>query len=153
MKKYNEELSVGVFLFLGLLCIAYLTLKLGNVDLFMDKGYVLSAKFSAVTGLREGADIQIAGVSVGKVTKIDLVYQNNVYLANITMRVKEGIKIYDDASLAIKTSGIIGDQYLSLNPGGGSDTLLGKGDEIEDTTSTVDILDLISKYAFGDVKK
>jgi phospholipid/cholesterol/gamma-HCH transport system substrate-binding protein len=103
--------------------------------------------------LREGADVQISGVSVGKVTKIKLVYHNNLYLADVTMRFRENLQIYDDASLAIKTSGIIGDQYLSLNPGGGSETLLNQGDEIESTTSTVDILDLISKYALGDVKK
>ncbi|MDR1241666.1 MAG: MlaD family protein [Deltaproteobacteria bacterium] len=153
MKKYNEELSVGVFVFLSLLCVGYLTLKLGNVDLFLDKGYVLTAKFASIAGLRTGADIQVSGVSVGKVTKIDLAYTSNVYLANVTMRVREDLRIYDDASVTIKTSGIIGDQYLSLNTGGGSETLLSSGDEIYETTSTVDVLDLISKYAFGDIKK
>jgi phospholipid/cholesterol/gamma-HCH transport system substrate-binding protein len=153
MKKYNEELSVGVFVLLGLICVAYVTLKLGNVDLFSNNDYVLYARFSSATGLREGADIQMAGVSVGKVSKIDLVYNNYTYMAKVTLHLKEELKIYDDAILAIKTSGIIGDQYIALNPGGGSETLLVSGDEIENTTSPVDILDMISKYAFGDVKK
>ena len=153
MKKYSNELSVGVFVFLGLLCVAYLTLKLGNIELFETKGYTLTAKFNDISGLRQGADVDVAGVSVGKVTKIELYYKDHVYRANVHMRLQEGLIVYDDASAAIKTSGIIGDKYIDLEPGGASDVLLANGDEIEDTISTIDIESLISKYVFGGGEK
>ncbi|MDL2306504.1 outer membrane lipid asymmetry maintenance protein MlaD [Desulfovibrio sp. OttesenSCG-928-C06] len=152
MKKYGNELSVGVFVFLGLLAVAYLTLKLGDVELFEDKGYVLSAKFNSITGLRKGAEVQVAGVSVGKVVDIGLDYKNHVYRADVKMRLQDGLQVYDDATVAIKTSGIIGDKYIDLETGGASDTLLAAGDEIEDTISTIDIESLISKYVFGGVE-
>lgn len=151
MKKYSNELSVGVFVFLGLLCVAYLTLKLGNVEIFSDSGYTLSAKFNSITGLRQGAEVEVAGVKVGKVTSIDLVNRDGVYQASVQLRIPEGLKVYEDASVSIKTSGIIGDKYVHLEPGGGSDTLLANGGEIEDTTSTIDIESLISKYVFGGI--
>ncbi|MDR2892277.1 MAG: outer membrane lipid asymmetry maintenance protein MlaD [Deltaproteobacteria bacterium] len=153
MKKYSNELSVGVFVFLGLLCVAYLTLKLGNIELFDDKGYTLTAKFNNVSGLRLGAEVDVSGVSVGKVSKIELDYQDHIYRANVHLRLQEGLTVYDDASVAIKTSGIIGDKYVELTPGGASDTLLVNGDEIEETNSTIDLESLISKFAFGEVEK
>ena len=151
MKKYSNELSVGVFVFLGLLAVAYLTLKLGNVELFEGDGYVLTAKFNDVTGLRKGAEVQMAGVSVGKVVEIGLHYKDHLYRANVKMRLQDGLQVYDDATVAVKTSGIIGDKYIDLEAGGASDTLRAAGDEIEDTISTIDIESLISKYVFGGV--
>jgi phospholipid/cholesterol/gamma-HCH transport system substrate-binding protein len=153
MRKYSNELSVGIFVFLGLLCVAYITLKLGNVELFENHGYVLNAKFNSITGLRQGAEVEVAGVKVGKVTAIELVDRNGVYQANVQLRLPSELKVYEDASVAIKTSGIIGDKYVHLEPGGGSDTLLTSGAEIEDTTYTLDIESLISKYVLGDIKK
>lgn len=151
MRKYSNELSVGVFVFLGLLCVAYLTIKLGDVELFENKGYTLTAKFNSITGLRQGAEIEVAGVKVGKVTAIGLVNQNGVYRANVQLRLPDDLKVYEDAAVSIKTSGIIGDKYIHLEPGGGIDSLLANGAEIEDTTSTLDIESMISKYVFGGV--
>ncbi|MDR1125146.1 MAG: outer membrane lipid asymmetry maintenance protein MlaD [Deltaproteobacteria bacterium] len=153
MKKYSNELSVGVFVFLGLLCVAYLTLKLGNVELFADDGYTLNAKFNSITGLRQGAEVEVAGVTVGKVTSIKLVENNSIYQANVQIRLPKDLTVYEDATASIKTSGIIGDKYVHLEPGGGCETRLVNGAEIEDTNSTIDIESLISKYVFGGIDK
>ncbi|MDL2313467.1 outer membrane lipid asymmetry maintenance protein MlaD [Desulfovibrio sp. OttesenSCG-928-C14] len=150
MKKYSNELSVGIFAFLGLLCLAYLTLTLGNLDFLGRSGYNLHANFSSVSGLRTGASVEVGGVTVGKVTSIDLVNNQGMYMAQVTMNIsQENLEIYDDAMLSVKTSGIIGDKYLELKPGGGSPTRLQDGDEIEETTSTVDIETLISNFVFS----
>jgi phospholipid/cholesterol/gamma-HCH transport system substrate-binding protein len=68
------------------------------------------------------------------------------------MRIQKGVKIYDDAIASIKTEGIIGDRYVSIDAGGGG-TLLKAGDAIVETEAPADLMDLVSKYAFGDVKK
>ena len=153
MKKYNSELSVGIFVFLGLLAVAYLTLKLGDVEIFDDKGYTLQAKFNDCTGLKRGAEVQVGGVAVGKVSDISLSYQNHTYRALVQLKLREDLQVFDDAAVAIKTSGIIGDKYIDLEPGGASETRLASGDEIEDTISSIDIESLISKYVFGGVEQ
>ncbi len=149
MKKYNAELAVGVFVLLGLLCTAYLTVRLGKMDFFSNKGYEVYALFTSVTGLRPGAQVEISGVSVGKVAKIELAPD---YRAKVSLRINDGIKLSDDVGAAVKTSGIIGDKYINLSPGGSS-TDLAPGDEITQTQSTIDIESLISNYVFGSMKE
>lgn len=148
VKKYSMELSVGVFVLIGLLCVAYLTIRVGKMELFSNSGYTLVAKFSSTAGLRTGANVEIAGVFVGRVTQIDL---DSEYYSNVHIRIRDGVKIPDDTGAAIKTSGLIGDKYISLTPGG-SATDLADGGVLTDTQSAVDIEDLISKYVFGSVK-
>ena len=72
MKKYSLEFSVGIFVLVGLLCLAYMTIKLGKMEVFANDGYTLSARFASITGLKVGASVEMAGVPVGKVTAIDL---------------------------------------------------------------------------------
>jgi phospholipid/cholesterol/gamma-HCH transport system substrate-binding protein len=72
--------------------------------------------------------------------------------AVVELRINQGVKVYDDAIASIKTEGLIGDRYVSVDPGG-SGELLKAGDAIVETQSPTDIMDLVSKYAFGDVKK
>jgi phospholipid/cholesterol/gamma-HCH transport system substrate-binding protein len=71
MKGYREAV-VGVFVLIGLLCVAYLTIKLGRMEVLSDAGYRVVARFSSVSGLRVGAEVEIAGVPVGKVASIEL---------------------------------------------------------------------------------
>lgn len=147
MKKYSLEFSVGIFMLIGLLCLGYLTVKLGKMEVFGADGYTLSARFSSATGLRTGADVEIAGVPVGKVTGIRL---NKDYSAEVSLLLNRGIELSDDSIASIKTSGLIGDKYVSVSLGG-SDTMLADGGEIVETESAVDIEALISKYVFGGV--
>ncbi len=150
MKKYTLETAVGIFVVLGLVCVGYMTVKLGKLNLFGDDTYPLVAKFTSVSGLRKGNPVNILGINVGRVERITMDQEDQ--RAVVEIRVKRDIKIYDDAIAAIKTEGLIGDKYLSIDPGGGGD-LLGPNGVITDTQAALDIESLISKYAFGDVKK
>jgi phospholipid/cholesterol/gamma-HCH transport system substrate-binding protein len=150
MKKYSNETIVGIFVILGLLCVGYMTVKLGNVSLFGDDTYPLYARFNSVTGLRVGNPVEMLGMEIGRVAGFRMDQENQV--AVVELKIKTDIKVYDDAIASIKTAGLIGDKYVSIDAGG-SDELLKPGDTITDTESPVDIGDLISKYAFGDVEK
>jgi phospholipid/cholesterol/gamma-HCH transport system substrate-binding protein len=90
------------------------------------------------------------GIEVGRVERITMDQDNQK--AVVVMKIKKGIKIYDDAIASIKTEGLMGDQYINIDPGG-SGTLLGPKGTITETQAPVDIVGLIGKYAFGDVKK
>lgn len=150
MKKYTMETAVGIFLVFGLLCIGYMTVKLGHVSLLGDNSYSLFARFTSVTGLRAGSSVHILGIVVGRVEQLTMDQKDQK--AVVEIRIREGIKIYDDAIASIKTEGLIGDQYLSIDPGG-SGAPLAPGGTITETQPAVDIADLIGKYAFGEVKK
>ncbi len=147
MKK-SREISLGIFVLLGLLCTAYLTVKLGKMEVFGGDGYTITARFSSVTGLKVGASIEIAGVSVGRVANIGLEKQSAQAL--VTLYLNHDIKLTEDTIASVKTSGLIGDKYVSLAPGG-ADAYLEPGDEIVDTESALDIESIIGKFAFGGV--
>ena len=148
MKKYSQETVVGIFVVIGLLAIAYMTVKLGNVGFLGEKSYTLIAKFTSVSGLRVGNPVNMLGLEIGRVESFKMDQENQV--AVVTLKIDNGIEIYDDAIASIKTEGLIGDKYISIDAGGGGD-LLADGDTITDTESPTDIMDLVSKYAFGDV--
>ena len=148
MKKYTQETVVGIFVVIGILAIAYMTINLGNVGFFGEKSYSLIAKFTSVSGLRVGNPVNMLGLEIGRVESFKMDQENQV--AVVTLRINNGIEIYDDAIASIKTEGLIGDKYISIDAGGGGD-LLADGDTITDTESPTDIMDLVSKYAFGDV--
>jgi phospholipid/cholesterol/gamma-HCH transport system substrate-binding protein len=150
MKNYKIETIVGIFVFLGLVCVGYMTVKLGKVNFFKDHAYRLTASFNSVTGLRNGNPVNMLGIEIGTVEKITMDQENQK--AVVVLKIKDGIKIYDDAIASIKTEGLMGNQYISIDPGG-SGTLLEKNGAITETQAPVDIIGLISKYAFGDIKK
>jgi len=151
MKKYAMETAVGIFVVIGLFCVGFMTVKLGNVGLLGDDSYSLFARFTSVSGLRTGSAIQMHGIEIGRVEKLTMDQENQ--MARVEFRINKGIKVYDDAIASIKTEGLIGDRYVSIDPGGGTDELLQPGGTITETESPTDIQELISKYAFGDVKK
>ena len=150
MKKYTNETIAGVFVLIGLFCVGYMTVKLGDVSLLGDNNYALYARFTSVSGLRVGNPVEMLGLEIGQVAKFEMDQDNQQAIAEL--KIKKGIKIYDDAIASIKTAGLIGDKYVLIDPGGGGE-LLENGETITETESPVDIGDLISKYAFGDVKK
>ncbi len=149
-KRYYVELSVGIFVFISLLCIGYLTIKLGKMEIVGKDYYTIRARFSNVSGLKVGNEVRISGVQIGRVSKITL--DTKQFVAIIYLEIKKGIKLSDDSIASIKTSGLIGDKYVSISPGG-SDTYLQPGDMIIDTEPPVDFEELVSKYVFGSVKK
>jgi phospholipid/cholesterol/gamma-HCH transport system substrate-binding protein len=90
------------------------------------------------------------GIEIGRVEKLAMDQEKQ--MAMVELRIQKGVKIYDDAIASIRTEGLIGDRYVSIDPGGGGDVLKAGGTIIE-TQPPVDINELIGKYAFGDVKK
>lgn len=150
MKKYAMETTVGIFVIIGLLGVAYMTVKLGHVSLFGDSTYPLFARFTSVSGLRAGSSVSMYGIEVGQVEKLTMDQQKG--LALVEMEIHRGVKIYDDAIASIKTEGLIGDRYVSIDPGGGGEVLK-PGGTITDTQPPLDLNELIGKYGFGEVKK
>ena len=144
------ETLVGLFVLVGLVCVGYLALRLGKMDLFTEQGFVLRACFNQISGLRVGADVEMAGVPVGKVSSITLDMDPAHTQAVVLLRLDRDLKLSEDSIASIKTSGLIGDKYVSLTRGG-SETILKSGDEIQETESAVDLESLIGKYAFGGV--
>ena len=150
MKKYSQEVIVGIFVLIGLFCIGYMTVKLGNISIFGDNANTYYARFTSVAGLKVGNSVDMIGMEIGRVAGFRMDQKDQV--AIVELRVKEGIEIYEDAIASIKTAGLIGEKYVSIDPGG-ADERLKPGGIITDTNAPVDIGDLISKYAFGDVEK
>jgi phospholipid/cholesterol/gamma-HCH transport system substrate-binding protein len=150
MKKYSIETAVGIFIVIGLICVGYMTVKLGKVSFFGDNTYPLYARFASVSGLRVGGSVEIYGIQVGSVTGLDLDSERQMGI--VGMKINKGIKVYDDAAATIKSAGLIGDKYVKIDPGGAGEVLKPRG-IITQTSVPADIEDLIGKYAFGDVKK
>ena len=145
-----RQTAVGIFVLLGLVCVAYLTIKLGRMELFETKGFELNARFNSVSGLRVGADVEMAGVPVGRVAAITLDDDPVRRQALVRLVLDRDLKLPTDTIASIKTSGLIGDKYVNLQPGG-LDDVLASGDTLEETESAVDLESLIGKYAFGGV--
>ncbi|MBN2144556.1 MAG: outer membrane lipid asymmetry maintenance protein MlaD [Candidatus Aureabacteria bacterium] len=148
MKREYLEITVGLFVMIGIFCIGYMSIRLGKLDIFSSREYVLKARFTSVSGLKKGARVEISGIPVGKVG--DYYLDPKTEVAMVEMMIKKDIKIDTDVIASIKTSGIIGDKYIKLTLGG-ADQHLKDGDMITDTESGVDIEELISKFVFGKV--
>jgi phospholipid/cholesterol/gamma-HCH transport system substrate-binding protein len=147
-KKLAIETSVGIFVLIGLVCVAYLTIKLGKMEWLGGDYYYLTAWFSSVSGLKDGAVVDMAGVQIGKIDRI--VLNKEKLCADVRLKILRGVPISEDAIASVKTSGLIGDKYVKIEPGG-SEVLLKDGERIIETESAVDIEEIVSKYAFGDV--
>ena len=146
MKRFDMETAVGLFVLLGILCMAYLSVKLGKLEIVGGNDVPVTAEFSSVAGLRPGASVEIAGVEVGKVDAVTL----RDYQALVRMKIRRDVKLQDDSIASIKTSGLIGEKYVQISPGA-SEKYIGAGGRIRDTESAIDIEALISKYAFGKI--
>ncbi len=146
MRRSYVDLAVGVFVLIGILALGWLSVRLGKVELWGTSGYVVTADFPSVGGLKEGSSVEIAGVEVGRVNKIGLAdYQARVYIS-----MRQGVKISEDSIASIKTKGLIGEKYIRINPGG-SDKFIPPNGKIREVEPPVDFEELLSKYIFGKV--
>ncbi|MEZ4598190.1 MAG: outer membrane lipid asymmetry maintenance protein MlaD [Syntrophotaleaceae bacterium] len=145
MKRLNIELAVGVFLVAGFVCFAYLSIKLGDIRLFGDPTYQVSARFHSVSGLKQGDVVEMAGVQVGKVKGITLDPQD--YEAVVQLELQGDVRLQEDAIASIRTAGIIGSKFIDITPGGLEDTIE-PGGEIFETQSAINLEQLVSKYIF-----
>lgn len=150
MEKRSIEAAVGIFVILGMICVGYLTIKLGKMQVLGDNTYSLNARFESVSGLKPGAYVEMAGVPIGQVASINLDHKEQV--AMVKLKINKDVTLTDDVIASISTAGLIGDKYVKLTPGGGDENLK-SGDTITETESAVDIEALISKYVFGSADK
>ena len=147
MKRLNLETVVGLFVLLGIVCLAWLSVKLGKLEI-VGSGYVpVHAEFSSASGLRKGASVEIAGVEIGKVDSITL----DDYKADVRLKIRTGVALQEDTIASIRTRGLIGDKFVNLSPGA-SDRLIPPGGKIRETESAVDLEGLIGEFIHGSAK-
>ncbi len=145
-RKFDVEIAVGIFIFVGIICLAYISVKLGKVNFGAINYYPVTATFTSVKGLNNNTVVEIAGVEVGKVKDIKL----DNYDAVVYMIIRDDIQIHDDAIASIRTKGLLGEKYISLAPGS-SGVLIEPGGLIFDTEPPVDLEKLIGSFVFDKV--
>jgi phospholipid/cholesterol/gamma-HCH transport system substrate-binding protein len=145
MKKMKLEMIVGLFLLAGFASFSIIAIKMGDISLFMEESYPVSARFVSISGLKEGAVVEVAGVKVGRVSGIEL--DGGGYEAVVRMEISKAVQLSDDSIASIRTAGIIGDRFIKLTPGGSED-YLDPGDMIQETESAISLEEPVSKYIF-----
>ena len=147
MNRFNAETAVGLFVLAGILCLGWLSVKLGKLEIVGGDTVPVVAEFTSVAGLKEGGSVEIAGVEVGKVASISV----NDYKARVLLKIRKGIPLQEDTIASIRTRGLIGDRYVNLAPGA-SDRLIPPGGRIRETEPAVDLEDLLGKFIHGSAK-
>lgn len=138
----TRDLIVGLFVAAGLAAVAFLSLQIGGLAYKGDGGFELIASFDEIGGLRARAPVAIAGVTVGQVTRIEL---DDALRARVTLDIEPGLELPIDSSAAIRTSGVLGDQFIALEAGG-EEELLVAGDEIEFVENALSLERLIGRF-------
>ena len=149
MNNSRVEIAVGIFLVAGFLALGWLALQLGEVPwLSSSRTYTIYADFDNISGVKPGAEVQIAGVTIGTVSGLTL---SDDEQARAALQLDKAIKVPKDSIASVKSQGIIGDKLIAISLGGDEENYQA-GDVILDTESSVDLESLISKFAFGNVK-
>jgi phospholipid/cholesterol/gamma-HCH transport system substrate-binding protein len=147
MERTTLDLWVGAFVVAGIAALVVLAMKVGNLSTYnVSDTYQLDAYFDNVGGLKPKASIKSAGVLVGRVTGITL--DTNRYEAKVTMSIDQRYKFPQDTFASILTSGLLGEQYIGLSPGG-DDAMLKNGDEIKHTQSAMVLENMIGKFLYN----
>ena len=146
MENKRIDVWVGVFVVVGALALLFLALKAGNLlSLNFEPTYDVVAQFENIGGLKANAPVKSAGVVVGRVAAIG--FDNNTFEANVTLALDKRYKFPTDTSAKILTSGLLGDQYIGLDPGG-SEKNLRNGDRIQNTQSAIVLENLIGRFLY-----
>ena len=144
-EKQHTEILVGIFLLIGIIAITFLALRMGDFGLVNNQQYRIKAEFTSASGLKKGAHVEMSGVTVGKVNGI--IFNPDTYLAEVYISIENNIQIPDDSIASIRTSGIIGEKFLKISPGG-SDIIIQPNMTITETEPSINLEELISKYIF-----
>ncbi len=139
-RTFGTEFFVGLFTLAALACAAWMAVGLGGIDFWSQDQYTIQARFDNISGLENGASVEIAGVKVGDVTNISFDDPEAV----VTMRLNKGVQIRADDIALIRTKGIIGDRYVKIARGA-DEEFIENGGTIIDTESVVDLEDVIGK--------
>ncbi len=143
-KRSLVDISAGLFVIAGIVCMAWLSIRLGKLDLGGSDAIRFTAEFSSVAGLRPDAEVEIAGVPVGTVEKID----ERDFKALVTLKIRRGIALPEDSIASVRTRGLIGDKFINLSPGA-SDRTIPPGGRIRETEPAVDLEGLLGTFIHG----
>ena len=147
MQKKNFDFWVGLFVLLGAAALLFLALKAGNMSsLSLDQTYEVTTRFDNIGGLKPRAAVKSAGVVVGRVKSIT--FDDKTFQANVTLELQSRYQFPKDSSAKILTAGLLGEQYIGLEPGGDTANLA-SGDRIKMTQSAVVLENLISQFLFS----
>jgi phospholipid/cholesterol/gamma-HCH transport system substrate-binding protein len=147
MTRSTIDLWVGIFVVMGVIALGFLSLKVANLGSSNSgETYTVTAHFQNIGGLSVRAPVRSAGVNVGRVTDITL--DKDKYDALVTMKIDKKIQFPKDSNVSILTSGILGENYIGIEPGG-DDKMLAQGDNIKMTQSAVVLEKLISQFLFS----
>jgi phospholipid/cholesterol/gamma-HCH transport system substrate-binding protein len=147
MERTTLDLWVGLFVVAGFAALTILALKVGNMGSFGGtETYQLTAPFTNIGGLKPRAAVKSAGVVVGRVA--DITFDNDKFMAKVTMNIEKRFKFPKDTSASILTAGLLGEQYVGLE-GGADDAMLAGGDTIKMTQSAVVLEKLISQFMYS----
>ena len=147
MAKRNIEILVGLFVLLGMAALVFVALKAANLTSFSNgETYSLTARFDNIGGLKPRAPVRSAGVVVGRVKSIAL--DPKTYQGVVTLDVQRSYEFPKDSSAKILTSGLLGEQYIGIEPGGDTNNLAA-GDTIKMTQSAVVLENLISQFLYS----
>lgn len=147
MQKSKHDVWVGLFVLIGAAAILFLALKAGNLlTLSFDTGYTVVARFDNIGGLKRQAAVKSAGVVVGRVQSIT--FDTKTYQAQVEMALNKGVAFPKDTSAKILTAGLLGEQYIGLEPGYGETNLVA-GDTIKSTQSAIVLENLISQFLYS----
>jgi len=142
----NRDLWVGGFVCAGLAAIAWLSLQVGGLTLVRSPALTLSAHFDDIGGLTDRSPVRVAGVTVGRVTHIGL---DDDLRAEVILEVREDVALSIDTAAAIRTSGLLGDQFVALEPGAEDETLT-DGEIFSFTESAINLDKLVGSLVHGD---
>lgn len=147
MDRKTIDLWVGIFMLMGVVGLLFLSLRVGNLGEDRPSStYTVEAKFSNIGGLKAKAPVKSAGVLVGRVS--DIKFDNDRFQASVALSMDNRYSFPKDTSASILTSGLLGEVYIGLEPGG-DDKKLGNGDKISLTQSAVVLERLIGQFMFG----
>lgn len=147
MSKRGTEILVGLFVLLGIVALVFLALRAANLSSFSSgETYTLVAKFDNIGGLKVRSPVRSAGVTVGRVTSITL--DPKTYQGVAKLDINKDVQFPADSSARILTSGLLGDQYIGLEPGY-QEKMFAPGDTIKSTQSAVVLETLISQFLFN----
>ena len=147
MQRKSLDIWVGLFVLLGALAVMFLALKVGNLSsMSVGPSYTVIARFDNIGGLKPRAPVKSAGVVIGRVESI--VFNDKTFQAHVTMRLQSEVQFPKDSSAKILTSGLLGEQYIGLEPGGDQKNFV-EGDRINSTQSAIVLENLISQFLFS----
>jgi phospholipid/cholesterol/gamma-HCH transport system substrate-binding protein len=147
MQRKSLDIWVGLFVLLGALAVMFLALKVGNMSsISFGPSYTVIARFDNIGGLKPRAPVKSAGVVVGRVESI--AFNDKTFQAQVTLRLQGEVQFPKDSSAKILTSGLLGEQYIGIEPGG-DDKNFTEGDRIKSTQSAIVLENLISQFLFS----